>query len=133
MLRKRASRALIFLAFSTLLACCGRMKQPQHLGEWSGVDNTGEVGSFVFQKDGTGKITQGNASDSFRYEIDYSKVPIWLDLIMTQDGKEYRIKSIIEFIDSDKMRWRTYHNDTRPTAFLLEDPKNTVLLTRVRK
>ena len=133
MLRKRASLAVLFLAVSTLLACCGRMKQSQHLGEWSGVDNAGVVGSFVFQKDGTGKITQGNASDSFRYEIDYSKVPISLDLILTQDGKEFRIKSIIEFIDRDKMRWRTYHNDTRPTAFLLEDPKNTLILTRARK
>ena len=133
MLRKRASLAVLFFAISTLLACCGRMKQTQHLGEWSGVDNTGQVGSFVFQKDGTGKITQGKASDSFRYEIDYSKTPIWLDLILTQDGKEYRIKSIIEFIDHDKMRWRTYHNDTRPTAFLQEDPKNTLILTRLRK
>lgn len=133
MLRKTASLAVLFLAISTLLACCGKIKQTQHLGEWSGVDNTGEVGRFVFQKDGTGKITQGNASDSFRYEIDYSKIPIWLDLILTQDGKEYRIKSIIEFIDRDKMRWRTYHNEIRPTAFLLEDPKNTLVLTRVGK
>lgn len=86
----------------------------------------------MFEKDGTGSVTEGDSSVvSFRYEIDYSKRPIWLDLILAQDGKETRIRSIVEFTGKDKMRWRTFFNDSRPIEFLEKDPKHTIVLSRV--
>ena len=134
MLRKIYSFAATAFVISTLLVSCGKTKHTEHIGEWSGVDYTGKTGGVVFERDGTGKIIERDTSISCRYEIDYSKRPIWLDLILTQNGKEVRMKSIIEFIeDNNKMRWRTYFDDTRPTAFLEKDPQHTIVLSRVEK
>jgi hypothetical protein len=127
---RRGLAALVVLVF--LVVQCGG-SQTQHLGEWSGADHTGVKGSFTFNKDGTGTLVQGNASVDFRYEINYDKRPIWLDLIITENGTETRTKSIIEFIETDTLRWRTFFNETRPTAFPEPDPIHTIVLTRVRR
>jgi len=62
MLRERYSFITLLFALSFLLIQCGRTKDTQHVGEWSGIDSTGVVGNFVFERNGTGKVTQGDTS-----------------------------------------------------------------------
>jgi hypothetical protein len=131
MLRERYSFVTVLLALSFLLIQCGRTKQTQHIGEWSGVDSTGAVGNFVFEKNGTGKMTVGDTFATCKYEIDYSKRPIWLGVILTQNGQEVRIKMIVEFLDRNTMRLRTFFDESRPIEFLEKDPKHTIVLSRV--
>ena len=69
-----------------------------------------------------------------KYEIDYSKSPIWLDLITVVYGKdgqigEGRLKGIVKFLTDKKIEYRIGHNitDERPVEF---DKVNTEILDK---
>jgi len=131
MLRGRYSLVTVVFALSFLLIQCERTRHTQHIGEWSGVDSIGTVGNLVFEKNGTGKITQGDTSATCKYTIDYSKRPIWLDIILTENGQEVPMKLIVEFLDRNTIRLRTFFDESRPIEFLEQDPKHTIVLRRV--
>lgn len=120
--------------FTILLSCHGseerRDAYQPHLGIWSGIDTAGIKATILFRKDGTGTIEFNDERYEFKYIMDYSKRPVWLDLIYTRDGKPYRAKLIVEFIDKTRLKWRTFFNDQRPDDFPSQDDKFTMVLSK---
>jgi hypothetical protein len=120
------------------------VQETKHLGKWEGTDNSGETAAVSFEKDGYAVLylngeTMGEKRDQeplVKYEFDYSKNPVWLDLIVCDlQGKERgRMKSIVKFLSDDQMLWRIGNDEsTRPTGFDDQDKENTVLLKKVSK
>ena len=116
--------------------------ETRHIGKWEGTDNTGKTAAIIFDKDGYASLNMdgevlGGKRDTepiVKYEFDYSKKPIWLDLILCDiSGKEKaRMKSIVKFMADDRMVWQTGDDFTkRPAAFDESDKENTVVLKRV--
>jgi hypothetical protein len=139
---------LLLLPLLLFLPAC-QSKTERHIGEWSGA-GTGDEGSFILREDHTATLTLGrhkiggevfkfrDTEGVFKYEIDYTKDPIWLDFVVLEKGtnKELlRMKSIIRFISDTRMEWRI--NLLKPGERYLEfDQKNgsnTLILDKVKK
>ncbi|MFH1349512.1 MAG: hypothetical protein ABII26_01120 [Pseudomonadota bacterium] len=125
----------LLLALSLLLNSCEgkgqtRYSRQPHLGVWEDVGFEGRKATLVFKENGTGTLLFDFQLYDFRYIIDYSKKPVWLDLIYTREGMPYRAKVIVKFLDLNRLKWRTFFGSTRPTEFIPEDDKYTVLLKR---
>ena len=126
--------AVVMLIPILLISCSNsdhvqEFLQP-HIGKWFGVDSTGTKATIIFKEDGTGSIEFNNDLYGFNYVIDYSKKPVWLDLIYTREGKPFRAKLIVKFLDNKRLKWRTFFNDKRPEDFPPEDTRHTMVLTK---
>lgn len=128
------SGMIISLALFSLTVCAKKENQKKsfqpHMGQWSGVDRTGTKGIFVFREDGTGSLQLDTERYDFRYVVDYSKEPVWLDLMYTREGKPFRAKTIIQFVGENQLELRTFFDEDRPTQFFDKDLKNTMILKR---
>jgi len=130
------------------LACSTETKKtaagppsPTLVGRWEGVDRTGKPGAFHFFEDGTviliidGKPLGGPDSSGIgrlRYNADYAKDPIELDIIgIDANGVERgKILMIVQFMTRDRIKIRTHFNDARPRDFNEETIDDTILLDR---
>ena len=127
---------VILLAIAILPISCGNRDQTPpyyqpHIGLWEDTGAADKKTVIVFREDGTGNIAFDYQGSDFKYVIDYSKKPVWLDLIYSREGKPYRAKMIIQFLDNNQLKWRTFFNDKRPTEFTPKDPDSTIILNRV--
>jgi hypothetical protein len=138
----------LILAFfmAGLIACSSAApkaatKSATLIGKWDGVDRTGKPGAFHFFEDGSimlvidGKSLGGADSNSMgrmKYTVDYTKDPIELDIIgIDPSGVERgKILMIVKFISKDKIKIRSYFNDSRPQNFDEETIDDTILLDR---
>jgi hypothetical protein len=88
--------------------------QGQHIGQWAGQSNTGELIQFKFRADGTvlldrsrggryhGKTTGAGMMATYRF--DYSKKPAWLDLTFTSKSSGTKVyKYLATFLNADSM------------------------------
>jgi hypothetical protein len=79
---------------------------------------------------------KGGVKGECKYEIDYSKNPIWFDVVIYEQGKTEemgRIKGIIQFITDNKMQYRmtlSFGGD-RFDKFDTEDKQSTIVLDKV--
>ncbi|MFN8207274.1 MAG: hypothetical protein U0T82_07685 [Bacteroidales bacterium] len=147
MIKPKHSIFAFLLVLCVILPAC-QNKTERHIGEWSGA-GTGDEGSFTLREDHTATLTLGRhqiggevfkfqgKEGVFKYEIDYTKDPIWLDFVVLEKGtnKELlRMKSIIRFISDKRMEWRI--NLLNPAERFPDfDPKNgnnTLILNKVK-
>lgn len=85
----------------------------KHIGKWLGIIE-GKNGGFIFQEDGTMTLILNDKEYGLRYEVDYSKSPIWLDFVY-DNGERFFL--IIKFNGSNEMQVQISGNKTRPTKF----------------
>lgn len=118
----------------------------RHIGEWKGIDHTGMVSSLILDKSNNAILVQGNrvlGGKDFemngmklecKYEIDYSKRPVWLDIIIYKSGttqEKTRFKGIVQFITDTKIQYRVNFNDGRYSKFDMLDKENTIVFDKV--
>lgn len=129
-------KSLLIIATIFILQSCSNPNE-RHIGEWKGTDKGASLildksNHAVFVSDNQvigGKDFQMNGFKvECKYEIDYSKNPILLDLVVYEQGKEKgRLKGIIRFITDNKIEYRVNFTDN----FDPEDKENTVVLDKV--
>ena len=111
------------------------------IGKWAGLDRTGKQGAFHFFDDGNiiliidGSPVGGvDAAGLGRltYTADFSKDPIELDIIGldSAENEHGAILMIIRFLTPDRIKIRTFFNETRPADFHDESPDDTIVLDR---
>jgi hypothetical protein len=119
----------------------------QHIGKWSGKDNTDVLGSIIFAPDhyftmtkqgqtmgGKEFIMQGMKC-SIKYDINYNVNPYRLDVIVYNNAiKEPQgtMKGIFRFMGKDTMLLRLNFNPNQPAPreFKDLDDEFTILLKR---
>lgn len=136
----------ILLAYF-IISCSN--KYEKHIGEWTSTDK-GVKGSLILNESHYAILVVGNiviGGEEFeingikgecRYEIDYTKNPIWLDLIILEKEKgkvKSRFKGIVRFLTDDKIEYRLNFDSSaeRFTKFDPTNTKNTIILDRVKK
>ncbi|MGR3317520.1 MAG: hypothetical protein ACUZ8O_03495 [Candidatus Anammoxibacter sp.] len=136
---KNHSYVVTILAILALVlsSCATISNKHQIVGKW----NADERLSYVFDKDGYAKIYMGEqvigGSDLFsgsalKYEIDYSKDPVTLDLIHIDksNGEERnRMAMIVKFLSDNKILIKTFNSSNRPEKFN-ENDENVFTLNR---
>ena len=91
---KQLSGKFIVISLICLTACTN--KNEQHIVEWKGTDESGQTASLVFDKTNHAIFVIGNTvlggkefqidggiKGEVKYEIDYTKDPIWLDIVIS--------------------------------------------------
>jgi hypothetical protein len=106
----------------------------RHIGEWKGTDNSGKLASLILDKSNHGVFVIDNQVIECKYEIDYSKNPLWLDLVLYEQAKTQeidRMKGIVRFITDNKIEYRVNFTGERFDKFDPEDKENTIVLDKV--
>ncbi|HEY5123832.1 MAG TPA: hypothetical protein VIK14_08875, partial [Ignavibacteria bacterium] len=136
---------LIVAASFSLIGCSSQNNR--HIGEWRGTDK-GKTGSLILDKTGhaifvmDNQVFGGNNFEingvkaELRYEIDYAKEPIWLDLVAFEkgiDAEKGRMKGIIRFLTDTKIEYRLQFDLSaeRFKLFDSEDKENTIVLNKI--
>jgi hypothetical protein len=140
----RNIKSVLLIAVILILQSCSNTDE-RHIGEWKGVDNAGTL-SLILDKTNHAVFVQGNQvlggkdfkvkgiKAECKYEIDYSKSPIWLDLVIYEEGETQesgRFKGIVRFITDKKIVYRINFTGERFDTFDPEDTKNTVVFDKV--
>lgn len=141
---KKIRKCLLIICVSLILYSCSSQRDRRIIGEWK---NNGDNTDLIFddsdhiffvrnnnQVDGGNDFKIDGHKAELKYEIDYSKSPIWLDFITVVYGKdgqigEGRLKGIVKFLTDKKIEFRIGHsvNDDRPVEF---DKANTEILDK---
>ena len=106
------------------------------IGTWEGKDGTGKTGIFDFTSDN--KITliiddqRMGGPDLLRYSINCAKKPVELEILgIDAEGKQRgKISMIVNMISKDRIKIKTYFNDSTPLGFDNETSENTITLDR---
>lgn len=138
----------LFLILSVLILCsCTRINN-NIVGIWKG-ESKGVKGSLVLDRTnhailvyndlhlgGENFITRDGKKVECMYEIDLSKSPIWLDIVIyDRDINEEmkRLKGIVRFLNKNKIEYRVDFNGSRFDDFDSEDTRVTIIFNRVMK
>jgi len=119
----------IFL--STFLSGSGQTKSVKDLmGKWYG-----EREMFMLEFIDTANLvmtTMGKKQPQAAYILDLTKSPGWLDIFMGSGKMKTTIKSIIEFVDDETIRWQMPSGIERPNEFS-NKPGSAVLTLKRNK
>lgn len=141
---QKIKKSLLRVSVSLILYGCSSHTDKRIIGEWkNSSDNTDMIlddSNHVFFMRGNNQVDGGNDfkidghKAELKYEIDYSKSPIWLDMITVVYGKdgeigEGRLKGIVKFLTDKKIEYRVGNKitDERPVEF---DKANTEILDK---
>ena len=132
--------------FSLIFSLISCSQSKKHIGEWKGTDEKGKVGSLILNESSHVILVMGNQviggkdfeidgiKAECKYEINYKKDPIWLDIVFSKEGAESgRMKGIIRFISDTKMEYRLSFDTSRFEKFDPTDKLNTIVLDKVAK
>ena len=134
---------VIFFLTASISFC----QESKHIGKWTGIDNHGNISSIILDKNnfvvfvekdktyGGESFVAKEKNYMYTYEIDYSKNPIQIDFVLTEKetGVEYRVKSIIRFIDDNTIEIRNERKSKRPKKFTGKTSKDTMLFKRTEQ
>lgn len=119
-----------------------------HIGEWESVirgngamdlvfkNSENIIGTFGFETFGGENYVVDGVKYKVKYEMDYSKKPIWLDIVYYKEENNEetgRIMYLIEFLTENKMRLASTNSPTERRPKTFEDTNNIppVVLNRV--
>lgn len=138
-------RWLAFLALLVTLATqLGAVTTEKSIvGTWTGIDDRGVSGSFVFNADGSADILKGGVSlkkdvpadeGGITYRFDAAVTPHAIDITVTMKGrKPSTLPGIVEFISADKIRLRmSPAKPVRPADFS-GPPSEVIVLAREKR
>lgn len=95
---------LVFVLFS-LFSVSAQNKENSLIGKWTGK----ETGIVEFFDNKTARLSMmGKVIPIDEYKIDNSKNPIWADFIIKSSGQTMTFFAIIEFIDSNTIKWELF-------------------------
>jgi hypothetical protein len=135
---------LIIILVLTFHSCTETNEK--HIGEWKG-ESKGEEGCLIFDQTnhavfvignqvfgGENFVLQDGVKGECKYEIDYSKNPICLDIVFYEQGvteEKGRLKGIVRFVTDNKIEYRVGFDGNRFDKFNHEDTENTMVLDRL--
>ena len=149
---EQGQRLLYFLLTAVLLFsffCKGSQIRPnadftdrRHIGRWVGSDRSGRRGELFLFASGFAYFAAGgrrfggprmSKKGALLYEIEYGRSSIQLDLIGVDSlyHERRRIKALIRFESSKKMRVCTFMNAVRPKEISRKSGCHTILLRKV--
>lgn len=129
-MKKILSIFLLFLLFA--VSAFSQISSTKDLiGKWTGT-TVGKTGSLEFL-DSTNVNVLFPDGTFFKgtYYIDFTKNPVWIDIINIKGNQKATLEGLIKFIDKTTFRWMITHSGARPKDFTPN--KNTSTLTFKKK
>ena len=145
-MKKTIFRNSLIIFLTTIVGCSDNSKN--HIGEWESVirgngtmdlifkNSEDIVGTSGFETFGGENYLINGVKYNVKYEMDYSKKPMWFDIVyykVENNEETGRIMYLVDFLTEDKMRLVSSNNPTeiRPKSF--EDTNiRPIVLNRVK-
>ena len=125
-------KLLILIFLFSLQSINAQQKNNSIIGKWIGTDERSEAGGIEFSINKTAKLLMmGKEMPITEYKVDYSKSPIWVDLILKRNGQTMTLFGLIEFIDSNTIRWEVSPMaNKRPITFSGKSENTSIILKK---
>lgn len=132
-------RLVVSACLILFIGACSQSPEELLVGDWKGLDGTGQTASLVFNQDGTVAMIQGSTvldgksiGGEVRWTLDATKDPMHLDVVVSpSSGQKSYMRMILRFITNDKVQARMSEGGiTRPTGFSAAEDAYQVLLER---
>ena len=124
---------VIFFSFQVIIVSA---QENSIEGKWTGIDDKGESAIITFYSNTATMEFGGEKASPFDYEIDYTKDPIRINLIMKNEKQQVVIPALVKFLDSNKIKWEVFpYATTTPLNFSSESNEineTTIVLTRIK-
>jgi hypothetical protein len=125
---------LLFLVFGILMLSLQTIPQ-KHVGTWAGLNQEGGETKMTLDSSGNAIFEEDGDKLECRYKIDYSKNPIWLDIIVLKKNTNVELmrkKFIIRFLSEFKMELRVNTNgDARFDKFDSSDKETNLFFYKI--
>jgi hypothetical protein len=53
------------------------------------------------------------------YKADFSHAPAWFDFSIIDSGQTITMKSLMQFVNNDEVKWQVFDDGTRPANFTI--------------
>lgn len=125
-------KLLILMILFSIHSVNAQQKNNSIIGKWIGTDESNETGGIEFSNNKTAKLLMmGKEMPITEYKVDYSKNPIWVDLIVKRNGQTMTLFVLIEFIDPNTIRWEVFPMaNKRPITFSGKSETTSIILKR---
>ena len=143
----RFLKSIILIIAVLSLQNCSNSNE-KHIGEWKGKNSEGEIISLILDKTNNATFVYGNevmGGDNFaidgiklilKYEVDCSKSPIWLDLVIYEQEKNEeigRFKGIVRFITDTKIEYRVNFDDDNRYENFDSEAEGTIIFEKIHE
>jgi len=102
------------------------------IGKWENTDAKGNKGGLEFRDESNAvMLTANGVTHTCKYTIDFTKDPIWFDIIVyLADGSQKTMTGLLEIIDHSTLKWKLSKNNKRFGNFVKNDGEDFILLHR---
>jgi len=91
------------------------------IGRWEIVGTKDDGGRLEILDSSTIVITYGGEKKALSgFQMDFSKSPIWFDFFVRDSSAIMNVKSIMEVISDDLIKWQVFMNEERMNHFTSE-------------
>lgn len=103
------------------------------IGQWEFIGINNEGGRLEIIDSSNIIISKGGEKKSLNnFKMDFTKSPIWFDFIVKDSTDTMQVKSIIEIISDDIIKWQVFMNEERMNHFTV-DKGEMFYLKRIKK
>jgi hypothetical protein len=111
----------ITLTIVVLLISCNLFSQLNSkkilIGKWVGTDR-GKTGKFEFLDSTHITVTYPDGTvDNCTYKIDFTKNPVWFDIINSKAGMSRVLKGLIQILNDSTFNWCLSRDGNRPVDY----------------
>ncbi len=113
-------------------------RQKSIIGVWTGKDEKGVDGTFVFNADGSADVLKRGVSinrdrGTLTYHYDPSTTPAAIDIVLTRrTGERSTLRAIVMFLAEDSIKLRISTSGIRPLDFSGPSGETIVLSRKTR-
>jgi hypothetical protein len=120
---------ILFLAISAF----SQQKNIKHLiGRWEIIDEQNSGASLEVIDDSTFFLSyNGEKKKIIDYKIDFTKKPIWFDFSTNDTASFVNVKSLLEIINDNTIKWQLFVDEERTSQF--SSSKGEMLFLRKTK
>src|SRR5690349_4082953 len=117
-MKKSFVALFVGLLFFTVGASSQQRNMRDLIGKWEEQGDKADNGSLEFVDSSKVVMSmKGRKLNPSAFTVDFSKNPIPLDIIMVRGEEKRILKSLIQFVDHDTMKWQVFPAGDRGTAF----------------
>jgi hypothetical protein len=124
----------VLLMVTALLFFCHTQAQGRSMqnlvGKWEAVRARNAGGGLEVVDSSTIFIVYGNQKKAIvDYKADFSKTPVWFDFTVKDSSGTLSLKSLIQFINDDLIKWQVFEGEAQHVRFV-SDAGDMVYLRR---
>ncbi len=125
----------VMLAVFSFLICAqtiGQRSIQSLVGSWEAVRAANEGGGLEVVDSATLYLVYGDQKKKITsYKADFTQSPVRFDFAVKDSTETINLKSLIEFINNDMIKWQLFEGDAMPVHFV--NDRGEILYLRRKK